>query len=57
MDRSSPSKIKAVIFDYGEVLCHPPTAQEMGRMAASCLGWIPSLFASSGTGTGSAMTG
>src|ERR1700686_1182736 len=38
MDRSSPSsnnpKIKAVILDYGEVLCHPPTVQEMGRMAA-----------------------
>jgi putative hydrolase of the HAD superfamily len=34
MDRSTPSKIKAVIFDYGEVLCYPPTAQEMGRMAA-----------------------
>lgn len=34
MDRSNPSKIKAVILDYGEVLCYPPTAQEMGRMAA-----------------------
>jgi putative hydrolase of the HAD superfamily len=38
MDRSSPSsnnsKIKAVILDYGEVLCYPPTVQEMGRMAA-----------------------
>jgi putative hydrolase of the HAD superfamily len=34
MDRSNPSKIKAVILDYGEVLCYPPTTQEMGRMAA-----------------------
>jgi putative hydrolase of the HAD superfamily len=34
MDRSNPSKIKAVILDYGEVLCYPPTAEEMGRMAA-----------------------
>ncbi len=35
MDRSNPSKIKAVILDYGEVLCYPPTAEEMGRLAAS----------------------
>ena len=34
MDRSNPSKIKAVILDYGEVLCYAPTAEEMGRMAA-----------------------
>ncbi len=34
MDRSHPSKIKAVILDYGEVLCYPPTAEEMGRIAA-----------------------
>lgn len=38
MDRSTPtsnnSKIKAVILDYGEVLCYPPTTEEMGRMAA-----------------------
>jgi putative hydrolase of the HAD superfamily len=34
MDRSNPSKIKAVILDYGEVLCYPPTVEEMGRMAA-----------------------
>jgi putative hydrolase of the HAD superfamily len=34
MDRSNPSKIKAVILDYGEVLSYPPSAQEMGRMAA-----------------------
>jgi putative hydrolase of the HAD superfamily len=35
MERSNPSKIRAVILDYGEVLCYPPTAEEMGRMAAS----------------------
>jgi putative hydrolase of the HAD superfamily len=34
MDRANPTKIKAVILDYGEVLCYPPAAQEMGRMAA-----------------------
>jgi putative hydrolase of the HAD superfamily len=34
MERSNPSQIKAVILDYGEVLCYPPTAEEMGRMAA-----------------------
>jgi len=34
MARSNPSTIKAVILDYGEVLCYPPTAEEMGRMAA-----------------------
>ena len=27
------SKIKAVILDYGEVLCYPPTAEEWARMA------------------------
>jgi len=27
-------KIKAVILDYGEVLCYPPTAEEWGRMAS-----------------------
>ncbi len=27
------SQIKAVIFDYGEVLCFPPTAAQIGRMA------------------------
>jgi putative hydrolase of the HAD superfamily len=35
MDRTNPSKIKAVILDYGEVLCYPPTAKEMGRMSAA----------------------
>jgi putative hydrolase of the HAD superfamily len=34
MERSNSSKIKAVILDYGEVLCYAPTAEEMGRMAA-----------------------
>ncbi len=34
MERSNPSQIKAVILDYGEVLCYAPTAEEMGRMAA-----------------------
>jgi putative hydrolase of the HAD superfamily len=33
MDVSSLVKIKAVILDYGEVLSHPPTAEEWGRMA------------------------
>jgi putative hydrolase of the HAD superfamily len=33
MDRADSSKIKAVILDYGEVLCYPPTAEEMERMA------------------------
>ena len=34
MDGSNPGKIKAVILDYGEVLCHPPTAEEWSRMGA-----------------------
>jgi putative hydrolase of the HAD superfamily len=34
MDRSGSVKIKAVILDYGEVLSHPPTAEEWGRMAS-----------------------
>ncbi|MGH9545825.1 MAG: HAD family hydrolase [Terriglobales bacterium] len=34
MDRASSPKIKAVILDYGEVLCYPPTAEEWARMAA-----------------------
>ena len=33
MDRANSSKIKAVILDYGEVLCYPPTAEEWARMA------------------------
>jgi putative hydrolase of the HAD superfamily len=32
MDRAS--QIRAVILDYGEVLCYPPTAEEWGRMAS-----------------------
>ncbi len=34
MDRSGAAKIKAVILDYGEVLSHPPTTDEWGRMAS-----------------------
>jgi putative hydrolase of the HAD superfamily len=34
MDRSGAAKITAVILDYGEVLSHPPTAEEWGRMAS-----------------------
>jgi putative hydrolase of the HAD superfamily len=34
MDRSNYSKIKAVILDYGEVLCYSPKAEEMERMAS-----------------------
>ena len=33
MDRASSSQIKAVILDYGEVLCYSPTAEEWARMA------------------------
>lgn len=33
MHRSVAGKIKAVILDYGEVISHPPTAEEWGRMA------------------------
>jgi putative hydrolase of the HAD superfamily len=32
--RPSVVSIRAVVFDYGEVLCHPPTTQDMERMAA-----------------------
>ena len=34
MDRANSSKIMAVILDYGEVLCYPPTPEEWARMAA-----------------------
>lgn len=34
MDRENSSKIKAVILDYGEVLCYPPTPEEWARMAS-----------------------
>jgi putative hydrolase of the HAD superfamily len=30
---SSPTKLKAVVFDYGEVLCHRPSPEEFMRMA------------------------
>jgi putative hydrolase of the HAD superfamily len=33
MDRANSSQIKAVILDYGEVLCYPPTPEEWARMA------------------------
>ncbi len=33
MDRLQSANIKAVILDYGEVLCYPPTAKHWGRMA------------------------
>jgi putative hydrolase of the HAD superfamily len=31
---NNPSQVKAVIFDYGEVLCHPPTPDETARLAS-----------------------
>jgi putative hydrolase of the HAD superfamily len=34
-DLRNSSNIKAVILDYGMVLCNPPTAEEMGRMVAT----------------------
>src|ERR1700730_13441226 len=34
MDGPDSLKIRALILDYGEVLCHPPTPEEMGRMAS-----------------------
>ena len=33
MDRANSSQIKAVILDYGEVLCYSPTPEEWARMA------------------------
>jgi putative hydrolase of the HAD superfamily len=33
MDRASLPNIKAVILDYGEVLCYPPTAEDWKWMA------------------------
>jgi putative hydrolase of the HAD superfamily len=33
MDRASSSQVKAVILDYGEVLCYSPTPEEWARMA------------------------
>jgi putative hydrolase of the HAD superfamily len=35
MDASNPGKIRAVILDYGEVLCHSPRTEEWSRMAAN----------------------
>ena len=32
--KAKPGKIRAVILDYGEVLCDPPTGEEWGRMAS-----------------------
>jgi putative hydrolase of the HAD superfamily len=43
MAGSNSSKIKAVILDYGEVLCYPPTPDEMKRMA-SLFGVEPGPF-------------
>lgn len=37
------SRIKAVIFDYGQVLSVPPSPEKMGRMA-SVMGIEPDLF-------------
>jgi putative hydrolase of the HAD superfamily len=31
--RAHPRAISAVIFDYGEVLCHPPSPEHLARMA------------------------
>ncbi|MGB8065407.1 MAG: HAD family phosphatase [Candidatus Sulfotelmatobacter sp.] len=31
--KKRPNQVKAVIFDYGEVLCHRPTAEEIARLA------------------------
>ena len=32
--KNRSNNVKAVIFDYGEVLCHRPTAEEVARLAA-----------------------
>jgi putative hydrolase of the HAD superfamily len=34
MERPDVMNIRALILDYGEVLCQPPTSEEMRRMAA-----------------------
>lgn len=54
MDRSNSLKIRAVILDYEEVLCHPPTAEEMGRMA-SLFKVGPDLFRELWSGTVASM--
>jgi len=33
VDSPKQNDFKAVIFDYGEVLCHKPTSEEMARLA------------------------
>ncbi len=33
-ERAEAAKIRAVILDYGEVLCHHPTAEEISRIAS-----------------------
>ena len=43
MAGSNSSQIKAVILDYGEVLCYPPTPEEMKRMADT-FGMEPAPF-------------
>ncbi|MGH9501220.1 MAG: HAD family hydrolase [Terriglobales bacterium] len=43
MARANLSNIRAVILDYGEVLCYPPTAPEMARMAG-LFGMEPAPF-------------
>jgi len=43
MDRANSSKVKAVILDYGEVLCYSPTVEEWARMA-SVFGIDPRAF-------------
>lgn len=34
MQRDSQSRIEAVVFDYGGVLCHPPATSDIDRLAA-----------------------
>jgi putative hydrolase of the HAD superfamily len=43
MDRENSSNIKAVILDYGEVLCYSPTADEWRRMS-DVFGVDPATF-------------
>jgi hypothetical protein len=38
---ASSSQIKAVILDYGEVLCYPPTPEEWARMARLFIEPVP----------------
>ena len=32
--RNRSKDVKAVVFDYGEVLCHPPTKEETEHLAS-----------------------